>query len=106
LDTWVGEQGARLSGGERQRLGLARVLLHNTQILLLDEPTAHLDPIAAESILHVVRAVSRTRGVLLVTHRLHDLDWLDELLVLEAGHIVASGRPAEACCQLMASLNS
>jgi ATP-binding cassette subfamily C protein CydC len=104
LDTWLGEQGARLSGGERQRLGLARVLLHDAPILLLDEPTAHLDPIAEEAIMRVVRAASRTRGLLLVTHRLRDLDWLDELLVLEAGHIVASGRPAKARWQLMANL--
>jgi ABC-type transport system involved in cytochrome bd biosynthesis fused ATPase/permease subunit len=85
---------------------LARVLLHDTPILLFDEPTAHLDPIAEEAIIRVVGAARRTRGVLLVTHRLRDLDWLDALLVLDAGRIVAGGRPAEARCQLMANLDS
>ena len=95
LDTWLGDRGARLSGGERQRLCLARVLLLETPFLLLDEPTANLDAVSASDIMRVVRRAARTRGVLLVTHRLEDLGWLDEVLVLDAGRVVERGRPAD-----------
>jgi ABC-type multidrug transport system fused ATPase/permease subunit len=95
LDTWLGDQGARLSGGERQRLCLARMLLLETPFLLLDEPTANLDPVSASDIMRVVRRAARTRGVLLVTHRLQDLGWLDEVLVLDHGHVVERGWPGD-----------
>ena len=95
LDSWLGDQGARLSGGERRRLALARMLLRDVSFLLLDEPTANLDPMTERAIMGVVRAASRTRGILLVTHRLVDLDWLDELLVLDEGCIVERGRHAD-----------
>jgi ATP-binding cassette subfamily C protein CydC len=95
LDSWLGDQGARLSGGERRLLALARLLLRDVSFLLLDEPTANLDPITERAIMRVIRAASRTRGILLVTHRLVDLDWLDELLVLDAGYIVERGRHAD-----------
>ena len=64
LDEWLGEQGGRLSGGERQRLALTRMLLLDSRFLLLDEPTANLDPIAEQRIMRVIRRASRTRGVL------------------------------------------
>jgi ATP-binding cassette, subfamily C, bacterial CydC len=95
LDTCLGEQGARMSGGERQRLAIARVLLLETPFLLFDEPTANLDPVTERRIMAAVRTASRTRGVLLVTHRLVDLDSLDELLVLDGGRIVERGRAAD-----------
>jgi ABC-type multidrug transport system fused ATPase/permease subunit len=71
------------------------MLLRDVSFLLLDEPTAHLDPMTERAIMGVVRAASRTRGILLVTHRLVDLDWLDELLVLDEGCIVERGRHAD-----------
>ena len=95
LDTELGEEGGRLSGGERQRLAIARVLLSEATFLLFDEPAANLDPVAECAIMHMIRDASRSRGVLLVTHRLVDLDWLDELLVLDAGRIIERGRAAE-----------
>ena len=96
LDTWLGEQGARLSGGERQRLAIARMLLLDTPFLLFDEPTANMDPATERTIMQAIRSASQTCGVLLVTHRLVDLDWLDELLVMDAGRIVERGRgPAD-----------
>jgi thiol reductant ABC exporter CydC subunit len=95
LDTWLGDQGARLSGGERQRLCLARMLLLETPFLLLDEPTANLDPVSASEVMRLVRGAARTRGVLLVTHRLEDLGWLDEVLVLDRGRVVERGRPGD-----------
>jgi ATP-binding cassette subfamily B protein len=71
------------------------MLLRDVSFLLLDEPTSNLDPITERAIMRVVRAARRTCGILLVTHRLVDLDWLDELLVLDAGSIVERGRPAD-----------
>ena len=91
--TWVGEQGLRLSGGERQRLGLARALLKDAPILLLDEPTAHLDPVAAEAILRDV-IDRRDRAVLIITHRLVGLEAADEIVVLDRGRVAERGRAA------------
>ncbi len=91
--TWVGEQGLRLSGGERQRLGLARALLKDAPILLLDEPTAHLDPVAAEAILRDV-IDRRDRAVLIISHRLVGLEAADEIVVLDRGRVAERGRAA------------
>jgi ATP-binding cassette subfamily B protein len=71
------------------------MLLRDVSFLLLDEPTSNLDPITERAIMRVVRAASRTRGIMLVTHRLVDLAWLDELLVVDAGYIVERGRHAD-----------
>lgn len=95
LNAEVGEHGARLSGGERQRLAIARMLLLEAPFLLFDEPTANLDPQTEGTIMRVIRSLAVDRGVLLVTHRLVDLEWLDELLVLDAGRIVERGTPAD-----------
>jgi len=91
LDARVGERGGALSGGERQRIALARALLREPDLLVLDEATSHLDP---ESERRVRRAVAGLRGrtaVLLVTHRLAPVREADRIHVLEAGRIVESG---------------
>lgn len=90
-DTWVGEQGYALSGGERQRLALARAFLADTPYLLLDEPTAHLDPETERNVLDSICASASKRGVLLITHRLAGLARADEIIVLRAGAVVERG---------------
>ena len=95
LDTWVGEEGHRLSGGERQRLALARALLRPGPLLLLDEPTAHLDTVTERQVLDEIRRAGDGRATLLVTHRLLGLDGFDEILVLDRGRVAERGTAAE-----------
>jgi thiol reductant ABC exporter CydC subunit len=93
LDTTVGERADQLSGGERQRLALARALLADPAVLLLDEPTAHLDEPTAAELTRDILAATRGRATLLVTHRLADLDDLDEVIVLAHGKVIRRGSP-------------
>jgi thiol reductant ABC exporter CydC subunit len=88
LDTVVGEDGGRLSGGERQRLVLARALLADAPVLVLDEPTAHLDADTAEALMEDVLDAAEGRTVLLVTHRPEGLGRMDEVVTLDAGRVV------------------
>ncbi|MFI0906486.1 thiol reductant ABC exporter subunit CydD [Streptomyces sioyaensis] len=95
LDTMVGEHGARLSGGQRQRLALARALLADFPVLVLDEPAEHLDLATADALTADLLAATEGRTTVLITHRLTGLDAVDEVLVLDGGRIVQSGSPAE-----------
>ena len=95
LDTEVGPQGARLSGGMRQRLAVARALLADPAVLVLDEPTAHLDPDTRDAVLDDVLDATRGRTLLLVTHDLSRLDQLDEVAVVVDGRVVQRGPHAE-----------
>ena len=85
LDTLVGEEGMELSGGQRQRLVLARALLADAPVLILDEPTAHLDPATAEALMEDVLDAAGERTVLLITHRPEGLERMDETLILDEG---------------------
>lgn len=91
-DTWVGEQGLRLSGGERQRLALARAVLKDAPILILDEPTAHLDAHTERALLQSLGPLMERRTTLMITHRLVGLETMDAILVLDRGRIVEQGR--------------
>ncbi|MFF1403118.1 thiol reductant ABC exporter subunit CydD [Streptomyces sp. NPDC058294] len=91
LDTLVGEHGARLSGGQRQRLALARALLADFPVLVLDEPAEHLDLPTADALTADLLAATEGRTTLLITHRLAGLDAVDEVLVLDAGRVVQRG---------------
>ncbi|MFI9078060.1 thiol reductant ABC exporter subunit CydD [Streptomyces sioyaensis] len=95
LDTMVGEHGARLSGGQRQRLALARALLADFPVLVLDEPAEHLDLATADALTTDLLAATEGRTTVLITHRLTGLDAVDEVLVLDGGRIVQRGSPAE-----------
>ena len=95
LDTWVGQHGARLSGGERQRLALARVLLSDPPVLVLDEPTEHLDAATADELTGDLMSAAAGRSLLMVTHRLAGLEQMDEVLVLDRGRVAARGTHAE-----------
>ncbi|MCX5398218.1 thiol reductant ABC exporter subunit CydD [Streptomyces sp. NBC_00102] len=95
LDTLVGEHGARLSGGQRQRLALARALLADFPVLVLDEPAEHLDIATADALTEDLLAVTRGRATVLITHRLAGLDAVDEVVVLDGGRVVQRGAYAE-----------
>lgn len=92
LDTAVGEHGARLSGGQRQRLALARVLLADFPVVILDEPAEHLDEETAAALTHDLLAETRDRTVLLITHRTSMLGAADRVLALRDG--VITGLPS------------
>jgi ATP-binding cassette subfamily C protein CydC len=91
FETLMGEQGLRLSGGERQRLAIARTLLKDSPILILDEPTANLDPVTEKRVLDTLFDLMQGRTALLVTHRLIGLENMDEILVLDHGQVVERG---------------
>ncbi|WP_406494026.1 thiol reductant ABC exporter subunit CydD [Streptomyces sp. NBC_01604] len=95
LDTLVGEHGARLSGGQRQRLALARALLADFPVLVLDEPAEHLDLPTADALTADLLAATEGRTTLLITHRLAGLEAVDEVVVLDAGSVVQRGSYAE-----------
>ncbi len=91
LDTLVGEEGAQLSGGQRQRIALARALLADAPLLVLDEPTAHLDPETAKQVVDDMLSAAEDRAVLLITHREEGLDLVDEVVTLAEGRRAAQG---------------
>lgn len=91
LETHLGAQGERISGGQRQRLGLARALLADFPVLILDEPGEHVEAQAAEAILADLLAAARGRTVLLITHELGGLAGFDEIVVLDGGRVRERG---------------
>jgi ABC-type multidrug transport system fused ATPase/permease subunit len=95
LDTLVGEQGRELSGGQRQRIVLARAFLSQAHVLVLDEPTAHLDSETAQALIEDVLMEAEGMTVVLITHRGEGLDLVDRVIELEpaeAGELVLGGR--------------
>jgi ATP-binding cassette, subfamily B, bacterial len=94
-DTIVGERGYRMSGGEKQRLALARVILKNPTVLVLDEATSHLDSQGEALIQEALERVMRDRTSLVIAHRLSTILAADHILVFEQGRIVERGTHAE-----------
>ncbi len=94
-DTPVGTHGAALSGGQRQRLALARALLADPALLILDEPTAHLDPENRRALTADLLAATAGRATLLITHDLDGLDQVDEIVVLDHGKVAERGTHAQ-----------
>jgi len=94
-DTIVGERGAALSAGERQRIATARAFLARPAVLILDEPTASLDPLSERTVIDGYEAVMRNRTTIVITHRLDVASRADRVLVLDGSRLVEQGTPAE-----------
>ena len=90
-DTWVGERGAGLSGGERQRISIARVLLTDPRVLILDEATSNVDAESEASIQQALAEVVKNRTTIAIAHRLSTLRRASRIVVVDQGHIVESG---------------
>ncbi len=95
LDTGVGEGGTRLSGGQRQRLAIARSLLRDPGVLLLDEPTAHLDTTGEETIVALLDGLAGARTSVVISHRPRLALTSDLVAVMDGGRIIEIGPPAE-----------
>jgi ATP-binding cassette subfamily C protein CydC len=90
-DTWAGETGVRLSGGQARRIAIARALLRDAPVLLLDEPTEGLDGETEQALMESLDRLMVGRTVILITHRPVGLDWADQVLVMDQGRVLARG---------------
>ena len=90
-DTVIGEAGGTLSGGERQRLSIARAMLKDAPIIVLDEATANVDPENEQELMEAIDALTAEKTVILIAHRLKTVRQADQILVLDRGRIVQQG---------------
>lgn len=95
LQTMVDEAGLRFSGGERHRLALARILLQDTPVVLLDEPTTGLDPITEQQLLETFFTTLKDKTIIWITHHLQGVHMMDRVIFIEDGHLEMSGSPQE-----------
>jgi len=95
LDDWAGQHGMNLSGGERQRLAVARMILQDAPIIVLDEATANLDALTEQALLDTLDRTSHGKTVLAITHNLHRMERYDEIVVLYEGRVIERGNHDE-----------
>ncbi|GAJ27181.1 transport ATP-binding protein CydC [Liquorilactobacillus sucicola DSM 21376 = JCM 15457] len=95
MDTLVDEAGLRFSGGERHRLALARILLKNVPIIILDEPTVSLDPVTEQKLIETFITELQGKTLIWITHHLQGLSLMDQVIFLEDGKLQMSGNPQE-----------
>ncbi len=91
LDEWTGQHGMKLSGGERQRIAIARILLQNAPIIILDEATANLDGLTEKEVTETLKAITAGKTLITITHRLKAMEEYDNILVLDKGAITEAG---------------
>lgn len=94
-DTKIGEGGASLSGGERQRISIARAIIKDAPIIILDEATANVDPENEEALMQAIQALTRDKTIIMIAHRLKTVEHADQILVLDQGRIVEQGKHQE-----------
>ncbi len=93
--TWIAERGNTLSGGQKQRIAIARAILRDAPILILDEPTSSLDSVSERLVMQALERASAGRVTIIIAHRLATLRFADRVVVLEHGRIVEQGRPSD-----------
>ena len=98
-ETVIGEAGGTLSGGERQRLSIARAMMKDAPIIILDEATANVDPENEQELMEAIDALTREKTVILIAHRLKTVRHADQILVVDQGRIVQRGTHAELLSQ-------
>ena len=91
-DTKIGEGGASLSGGERQRISIARAIIKDAPIIILDEATANVDPENEEALMQAIQALTHDKTIIMIAHRLKTVEHADQILVLDQGRIVEQGK--------------
>lgn len=87
----INQNAVEFSGGENQKLGIARIIYRNTDIIVMDEPTAALDPLSEEALYKIIEEISRNKTVIIVSHRLSCVKNMDRILYFENGNIIEDG---------------
>ena len=93
--TKIGEGGASLSGGERQRISIARAIIKEAPIIILDEATANVDPENEEALMQAIHSLTKNKTIIMIAHRLKTVEHADQIIVLNQGRIVEQGKHQE-----------
>lgn len=99
-DTVIGEGGTSLSGGEKQRISIARAIMKDAPVIILDEATANVDPENEKELMSAIEALTKEKTIIMIAHRLKTVEHADQILVLDKGQIVQQGRHSELLKQI------